>query len=178
SSSPSSPRWADEVEVRARTSADLDGCTRLAEEVEQLDDYPGLPTDLRSFLVSPDALRVWVAEAHGEIVGHVALHSKSSDPVMALAGEATGRGAEGLGVVARLLVAPTARRSGLGRTLLHTAASEAIRQDRWPILDVVTYLQGAIALYEGCGWRRAGQVTVRFDVGEIDEFVYIGPTAT
>ena len=44
---------------------------------------------------------------------------------MVLAGEATGRAPERLGVVARLLVAPAHRRKGLDGTLLGGAAQAA-----------------------------------------------------
>ena len=53
---------------------------------------------------------------------------------------------------------------------------EAHSRGLWPILDVVMYQQAAIALYEKCGWKRAGQVTSRYGDGvALDEFVYLGP---
>ena len=95
---------------------------------------------------------------------------------MALASETVRQPVERLGIVARLLVAPSARRQGVGQALLDVASRAAVDFGLWPVLDVVTPLQGAIFMYEKCGWTRAGKVTV--DLGDdvaIDEYVYIGP---
>ncbi len=44
------------------------------------------------------------------------------------------------------------------------------------MLDVAKDLLRAIALYESCGWRRAGEVTVRLTDGrDLEEFVYVAP---
>jgi GNAT superfamily N-acetyltransferase len=98
---------------------------------------------------------------------------------MALAAEATGWPTERLVVVARLLVATTVRRRGVGRMLLSHAVAEAHTGDRWPVLDVAVQFHGAIALYESCGWTCAGQVTFFFRDGrtvrEADSLVYLGP---
>jgi GNAT superfamily N-acetyltransferase len=165
------------VLVRERVDADLDDCVRLALVVHELDRYPMfLPDDLRRFIVAPDALAAWVAERDGEIIGHVALRSRSSPAVVAVATETLKLPADRLGVVARLLVAPQLRRHGVGRCLLEVACREAHARGLWPILDVVTHQRAAIALYDKCGWERAGQVTSLFggDVA-VEEFVYVGP---
>ncbi len=163
--------------VRPRTDDDVDACVRMATLIRDLDGYPTRrPLDLREFLVSPDALGAWVAEREGQVVGHVALHRHSTPEVMAMASQALGRSVDQLGVVARLLVSPDTRRESVGRTLLNKASREAIRRDRWPILDVVTSFEAAVSLYESCGWVRAGHVTFRFDDGgSVEEFVYLGP---
>ena len=161
--------------VRPRTDDDLDALERVAEAVQQLDGYPPyLPAGLRSF-VAEDAVAAWVVEVDGQVAGHVALHRRSSRPVMALATEATGRPPERLGVVARLLVRPDLRRRGLGRALLSTAAGAATERGLWPVLDVGVRFAGAIALYERCGWSRAGRVTVAFGDFTFEEFVYLAP---
>jgi GNAT superfamily N-acetyltransferase len=149
----------------------------MARAVHELDGYPVyLPTDLRTFLVAPDAYGAWVAEESGEVVGHVALHRATTAAALALAAAALERPVGGLGVVARLLVDPVARRRGAGRTLLERAAAEAAARDLWPVLDVVTGLDGAVGLYETCGWTPVGQVTVRLG-GHLssDELVFVGP---
>ena len=163
--------------VRPRTDDDLDACVRMATIIQDLDGYPTRrPLDLRGFLASPDALGAWVAEREGQVVGHVALHRHSTPEVLAMASQALSRPVDQLGVVARLLVSPYARREKIGRTLLNAAASEASRRGRWPILDVVTTFEAAVNLYESCRWARVGQVTFRFhDGGSVDEFVYLGP---
>lgn len=163
--------------VRDRSDADLDACAALAGAVHESDGYPRyLPGDLRSFIASRDAYQAWVAERDGRVVGHVALHPRSSGPAVAVAREALGQPPERLGFVARLLVSPDARGTGAGRALLEAATRAAISRGLSPVLDVDTTAAAAIALYERCGWVRAGQVTVRFSDGkELTEFVYVGP---
>jgi GNAT superfamily N-acetyltransferase len=173
----------DVPRVRPRTDQDLEACVELARVVQELDGYPPyFPPDvrgfLRAFLTPPgDILQAWVAEDVGEIVGHVALHRRSTDPVLALASEALQQPVEKLGVVARLFVSPAARHRGVGEMLLDVASGEAVGRGLFPILDVVTQFHDAIRLYERRGWIRAGQITVRFEEEgfSLDEAVYLGP---
>jgi hypothetical protein len=61
--------------------------------------------------------------------------------------------------------------------LLDAAAGHAARLGLWPVLDVVTHHEGAIRLYDECGWVRVGMVTSTFGQGlSVDEFVYLGPS--
>ena len=168
--------------IRSRSAGDLDRCAAVAEAVYAVDGYPAYlpgqvrPGVLRSFLDVADAHAAWVAEEDGDIVGHVALHAHGSGPVMDLAGRATGRPAEALAVVARLLVAPQLRRSGAGRALLEVASEEATARRLWPVLDVAVFLRGAVGLYESAGWRCAGEVSVPLPDGRVlEELVYVGP---
>jgi ribosomal protein S18 acetylase RimI-like enzyme len=169
--------------VRHRTDEDLDACVELARVVQDIDGYPPyFPPDLRGFLgafLTPpdDVFQAWVAEDVGGIVGHVALHRRSTAPVLALASETLHQPVEKLGVVARLVVSPTARHRGLGEMLLDVAAGEAVERGLFPILDVATQFHAAIRLYERRGWTRAGQVTVVFEEEgfSLDEAVYLGP---
>jgi len=165
------------VLTRERVDADLDACVRLARMTHELDRYlMSLPDDLRRFIEVPDALAAWVTELDGEIIGHVALRSHSSAAVLARASEALKVPPDRLGVIARLLVSSQHRRHGIGRSLLELACGDARARGLWPILDVVTYQHAAIALYDKCGWVRAGQVTSRFgDDVVLEEFVYLGP---
>lgn len=163
--------------VRRRIESDLDECVEIARLVHQVDRYPlYLPTDLHTFLVSPDAYGAWVAEEDGQIIGHVALHPRSTDAVLRLASEVLGQPVDRLGIVARLLVAPWGRRRGVGRDLLEAAAGEALARGLWPILDVATQLEAAIHLYERCGWTPVGDVTVQLG-GDftLEERVYRSP---
>jgi len=67
----------------------MDACVRLAEVVHERDGYPAyLATDLRTFLSAPDALAAWVAEAEGQVIGHVALHRRSIPAAMSIAANA------------------------------------------------------------------------------------------
>ncbi|HTT52223.1 MAG TPA: GNAT family N-acetyltransferase [Streptosporangiaceae bacterium] len=163
--------------VRERAEPDLPGCAELARQVHERDGYPHyLPGDVRGFLAGPAAYGAWVAERDSRIAGHVALHRSSSPPVMELASAAAGQPASRLGVVARLLVAPAARRQGVGRALLEHATRQAARRGLCPVLDVAADLSSAIQLYESCGWVLAGAVTVTFrDGNSLDELVYLGP---
>jgi GrpB-like predicted nucleotidyltransferase (UPF0157 family)/GNAT superfamily N-acetyltransferase len=166
-----------DLHVRERTAFDLSACIEMAVAVHQLDGYPVyLPTDLRTFLDSPGAYDAWVVESRGVVVGHVALHRRSSDGVMAMASAALRQPQPKVAVIARLLVAPTARRLGVGKMLLDVARHHALDRGLWPILEVATKLLGAVDLYEHCCWVRAGAVTIALDNGtSLDEFVYLGP---
>jgi GNAT superfamily N-acetyltransferase len=165
------------VIVRERTEGDLDVCEAIARTVHEKDGYPVyLPGDLRSFLASSDALGAWVAEIGGSVVGHVALHRRSSDAVMKVATDFTELPADRFGVVARLLVAPEARRHGVGRALLRTAVESAASRGLRPMLDVVIQHGAAVHLYEEAGWIRAGETVVQFGKGNsVRELVFVGP---
>ena len=149
----------------------------FARIVHHLDGYPPRgPVDVHRFLAPAQQLAAWVAEIGPTVAGHVALHATSADVTMALAARETGLPVAGLAVVARLLVDPTARRRGVGRALLESAAGGAWDRGRRPILDVATHLSDAIALYESCRWERVGDVTMSFP-GEASVrcHVYVGP---
>jgi ribosomal protein S18 acetylase RimI-like enzyme len=161
--------------VRARDETDLDRCVEIARAVRRLDGYPPyLPGDLRTFILS-SSIGAWVAELDDEVVGHVALHRRSSPPVMALASAATGQPPGRLGVVARLAVVPEARRRGVGRALLTTAANAAVGRRLSPVLDVAKQFGAALSLYERCGWACAGEVVVNLGDMMLEEYVFIGP---
>ncbi|MCU1491730.1 MAG: putative GCN5-related N-acetyltransferase [Acidimicrobiaceae bacterium] len=83
---------------------------------------------------------------------------------------------DGLGVIARLLVAPMSRRTGVGRHLLDAASTEARELGLWPVLDVLTRYEGANAFYDRCGWTRVGDVMVTLrDDTRFEEAVYVAP---
>lgn len=164
--------------IRPRTDDDREVCVALALEIHHRDRYPiFLPDDLWSFLSHPSAIGRWVAESsEGQIVGHVALHASSMPGVVALASSALGVPPEQLGVVARLMVSPRARRMGLGQKLLDWATQEALDRGLSPVLDVVTDHLAGIALYEQAGWIKAGVVTSELSTGQsFDEIVYLAP---
>jgi GNAT superfamily N-acetyltransferase len=149
----------------------------IALETHHRDGYPKyLPADLRSFIVDTDALRAWVADRDGEILGHVALHGRAAPEVMEMALSATGLNEDQVIVLARFLVAPWARRQGIGSALMERATEEAVSMGRRAVLDVVDTHQDAIALYERAGWTRAGSVDWALPGGRpLREFVYISP---
>jgi len=168
--------------VRARRTSDLGGCLELARLVKELDGYPPRgPVDLERFMAPPQELAAWVAETDSGLVGHVALHRTGAGVTMAMAAAHAGRASDELAVVARLFVGPAARRGGAARALLHKAVADAHGRGLRPVLDVATHFGAAVDLYESCGWRRAGVVTIEFDGAEFDHapsldcYVYVGP---
>ena len=93
----------------------------------------------------------WVAEVDNRVVGHVALHCESHPRAMETV-RVSGITGE-LGVVARLMVDPSARRRGLGALLLEHARGDAVARGRVPVLDVVASATPAINLYVEQGWK-------------------------
>lgn len=168
------------MRIRPRHDTDLDACVELLTAVHAADGYPmNMPDDPATFLVAPDLLGAWVAEDDQALLGHVALRSRTSAAVMEAAAAAAGVAAERLAVVARLPVAPPARRRGVGRALLEAAARRAVEIGRHPVLDVVRTHADAISLYDQAGWRRAGEVRVTFTNGRtVDELVFLAPVST
>jgi GNAT superfamily N-acetyltransferase len=95
---------------------------------------------------------------------------------MEAACRATGLPPSQLAVIVRLLVAPHARRDGVGRALLATATAEAHNRNCVPVLEVTPAFEPAVNLYESCGWTRVDQVQARFrDGSSLPVYVYVGP---
>lgn len=163
--------------IRERSPADGRALEAIALQTHQHDGYPKyLPDDLLSFIVDPGALRAWVAEVDGEVVGHAALHRRSVPEIMKVVLDSTDLDEDEVAVFARLLVSPTARRLGIGRALLEHATLEAARLGRRAVLDVVDDHRAAIALYERAGWVRVGKVDWKLPDGRpLREFVYVSP---
>lgn len=163
------------IEIRPRRDDDLDALVALGARMRAVEGYP---PDSSGFFDHP-WLAAWVASQDGELVGHVALHARSAEPVNELACEATGLPLEHLGVLARLFVAIECRRGGLARQLVNMAVGESHALRRQPVLDVNVLFEPAIALYESCGWTRVGDVRFAFsDAGrrhEAHSWVYVGP---
>ncbi len=167
------------MEIRLRTDADLAKCEQLAVAVHASDGYPPrYEDDLAALFTAVPAIAAWVAVDGDAIVGHVALNDRTTSAAMALATAATGLTTSELVVLARLLVAPTAQRLGIGGSLVAVAVADAHVRGRRPLLDVATQLAPAIRLYERLGWVRLGTVTATFRGAEpLDEHVYLGPEA-
>lgn len=143
-----------------------------------MDGYPvEVPDgDFLGFMDVPDALGAWVADIDSNVVGHVALHRASSPAAMRLARSTLEVSGSALGIIARLLVAPSARRLGIGRRLLDRATTEARDRGLAPILDVVSRHRDAIALYEMEGWTRLGATRTTLRNGKtVSEYVYAAP---
>ncbi len=156
------------VRVRPRTPEDLDACVAIVTEVHELDGYPSFLGDggFASFVAPDDALGAWVALDGDDVVGNVARRPRSAPPSVDVAAAALGVGPERLGFVARLMVAPRARRRGVARLLLDTVVEAARALDRVPVLDVVTRDTAAVELYGASGWQRLGDVRLTMRHGE------------
>jgi len=168
------------MSVRPRRESDSGRLLGVARRVHATDGYPPYfpALDFDALLFGHPKLDAWVCEVDEQIVGQVALHPHTGERAMALAASALGVSTDRLGVVARLMVDPDCRRRGVGKALLEEAASGAVARGLFPMLDVATRLQPAIGLYERCGWRRAGEVSLHFADGTtLDEFVYLAPPA-
>ena len=149
--------------VRERQDTDVDACGELMRITHHEDGYPvRLPDDPCDFVRSRDAIGAWVATRPGEAAGHVVLHRSSSWPVMDVAVKRTGLPASEFGAVVRLVVAPTARGRGIGRSLLSTAAFQGRARGLRPLLDVNAGQAAAISLYERAGWTPLVEVHVAF----------------
>ena len=165
-------------EIRPRVDDDLDACAALARATHSRDGYPAYvrDDDFLRFVSRPGALAAWVAEIDGAVSGHVALHTRTTEPAMQLVASRLGVSPEQCGVIARLMVLPDARRRGVGAALLQSATDGARARGLEPILDVVTRHDAAIALYESAGWLRVGSVTLVLpDGSKLEEHVYRAP---
>lgn len=167
------------MEIRPRTDDDLDALVVVASLVHARDGYPPrYADDLTALFTRVEPVAAWVAVDADAVVGHVALHDATTGAAMALATEATALASDDLIVLARLLVTPDARGTGVGRGLIATAVAEAHSRGRRPYLDVAVTLDAAIRLYASLGWERIGTVTATFrDADPLDEHVYLSPPA-
>lgn len=163
--------------IREKTESDTDSCVALLLAVHRVDGYPRfLPAKVLDFISPGYESSSWVAEKDGEVVGHVALHVAAVDPTLLAAQRATGLPPEGLAVLARLLVAPNARRAGLGRELLDLATSHARSRGQRAVLDVVQSAHAPIALYEAAGWTRIEPLRLKVsEMTALDLWVYLSP---
>jgi ribosomal protein S18 acetylase RimI-like enzyme len=165
------------VEIRPRAATDLDDLVALARDVHATDGYPPrYADDLAALFTRVTPIAAWVATGADGVVGHVALHDRTTRAATEVAVAASCARPEHLVVVARLVVAPRARHRGVARTLLDVAVAEAHTRGRRPFLDVATELDAAVRWYEALGWIRVGTVTATFpDADPLDEHVYLGP---
>jgi ribosomal protein S18 acetylase RimI-like enzyme len=158
---------------------DLDACATMAEEVYTEDGYPSFlgESGFRRFVDPDDAISAWVATITERVVGMVTLRPRSAPESGALAARELGVDERQLGFVARLEVAPSARRRGIARALLDAAVEEAGRRRLTVVLDVVGHDTSAIALYDASGWRRLGDHDLELRDGRhLPVVVYAAPS--
>jgi len=101
--------------------------------------------------------RLWLAESAGEVVGTVALTDEG----------------DGVGQLRWFLVAPEARRTGVGRGLLHTLLGHA-REHRMSHIRLWTVhmLDAAARLYVDLGFRCTERVPARRFGHDLEEVRY------
>jgi GNAT superfamily N-acetyltransferase len=164
------------VDIRLRNDGDLVACVELLHAVHVADGYPDRwPEDPSGWITPRGLLAAWVAVRDGSIVGHVSLRSSVPEHGVQVWAQATGVGRDGLACIARLFIAPGARRAGLGAALLDTACARARTEGRVPVLDVMDSSRSAIDLYERRGWRRVGSVAWADGVEARRLYYYVAP---
>ncbi|MFB7647214.1 GNAT family N-acetyltransferase [Streptomyces sp. NPDC056084] len=165
--------------VRPFEADDLQGAANALVEVHETDGYPveGV-RDPQAWLRSDDVMAAWVAEAEGEIVGHIALMRPQGEEAVSLWIEQTGDNEEHVVVLARLFVVRAAREHATGRSLVEAAMAYANAKGLRLVLDVMTKDAAAMRLYERLGWREIGEATHHYGSGQsIQAVCYVSPEA-
>lgn len=141
--------------VRVRRPKDLPACARLLRVVSTEHQYPARwPDAPRSWLAGPDVRTAWVAEEHGEILGHVAVGTVPRNGLARMRWqEITGHDTGELGRVSRLFVRRRVRHRGIASALLDVAVADLRAHDLLPVLDVVSTSVDGIAFIQSQGWR-------------------------
>lgn len=162
------------MRVRPRAEADVERLLAIVARTHESDRYPRILPDVsRDFVVSRHEVAAWVAEAD-DVVGQVAILELLGDDDLRARTDGWGL-SDGVVIVGRLFVDPSARGSGAGRALLGAATAGAHERGRRPILDVMKDAEAAIALYEQAGWERIGDVQRSLRGEVFDEWVFLGP---
>ncbi len=140
--------------VRPRRARDVGACTRLLGVVYCADHYPDrLPGSAHAWLVR-DVLDAWVAERHGQVLGHVATVRVGTDPLSAARWrEITGLPATGLLGVSRFFVRRSERGKGIGTALLAAAAGDVRAHGLVPVLETVSESRTVIPTLRDAGWQ-------------------------
>lgn len=140
--------------VRPRRPRDVGACARLLAVVYCADHYPDrLPGSAHAWLVD-DVLDAWVAERHGQVLGHVATVRVATHPLTACRWrEITGLSPGELLGVGRFFVRRTERGKGIGTALLAAAAGEVRARGLVPVLETVSESRTAIPTLRDAGWQ-------------------------
>jgi GNAT superfamily N-acetyltransferase/predicted DCC family thiol-disulfide oxidoreductase YuxK len=165
--------------IRRRRPKDVPACARLLRLVYADGQYPVYwPEAPRAWLADEEVIGAWIAERHGEMLGHVAISRVGLDATSAMRWrEITGRSPSELGGISRLFVRPKVAGQGIGSALLEVAVTEIRARGLLPVLEVVTASQDAIALYEARGWRLVGMYDWGRRTDRLRILYYMAPPA-
>lgn len=162
--------------VRPRRPRDVGASARLLGVVYCADHYPDrLPGSAHAWLVR-DVLDAWVAERHGQVLGHVATVRVGTDTLSASRWrEITGLTAQDLLGVGRFFVRRAERGKGIGTALLAAAAADVRARGLVPVLETVTESRTAIPTLRDAGWQllAVDDRDVRADRWRVHR--YVGP---
>lgn len=150
--------------VRRRRDADMDCLVHILRACYEVDSYPAFWPDDPSKWLRPSR-QMWAlvgANAHGRLVGHVAVHDALGHPVLPL-WVAGGADAKHAAIISRLIVSPDHRRMGYATNLVDHAVRSLIVAGITPVLDVAIANSAARALYASLGWAEVGSTTVTRD---------------
>lgn len=166
-----------DVQIRPRVPDDIGGIVAVAERVRAADRYPiyDPPEGLARFFTAAEMLASWVAVVDDRIIGHVALHSRATDPAMAVVAGTDPTGPPAF--VSRLIADPDVRGRRVGARLLEHARRGAIESGHEPFLEALDVPEGAPALelYRSAGWRELAQVTFELTDDGFTDIVFAGP---
>jgi GNAT superfamily N-acetyltransferase len=165
--------------IRRRRPKDVPACARLLRLVYADGQYPVYwPEAPRAWQADEEVIGAWIAERHGEMLGHVAISRVGLDATSAMRWrEITGRSPSELGGISRLFVRPKVAGQGIGSALLEVAVTEIRARGLLPVLEVVTASQDAIALYEARGWRLVGMYDWGRRTDRLRILYYMAPPA-
>jgi GNAT superfamily N-acetyltransferase len=163
--------------IRRRREEDLQGAAEALIAVHRSDGYPveGVD-DPVEWLKPTGAIRSWVAEMDGRIVGHVSVSAADGEAAGQLWSDKSGIPLAGVATLGRLFVLREARRHSIGELLVRAASAYAHEKGLRLTLDVMTKDVAAIRLYERLGWTQIGRTVHRYGDGqEIDAVCYVSP---
>jgi GNAT superfamily N-acetyltransferase len=167
------------VRVRPRRAQELAASVRLLGLVQAESHYPASrPASLRAWLAAPELLGSWVAERHGEVLGHVAVGPVGHEAASRMRWrEVTGLPVTGLAGVSRFFVRARARGQGLGAALLTTAVTDVRARGLVPVAELVSPSREGVRLYEKQGWRLVARHAWGSREDGLTSYMYLLPPA-
>ncbi|MET7696739.1 GNAT family N-acetyltransferase [Streptomyces sp. NPDC005485] len=169
-----------EIAVRERRDEDIPGAARALVTVHESDGYPVEGVEHPEEWLTPDDLiQAWIAEAAGNVVGHVCITRGHGEAAVDMfLDQTTIEKRDEVSVMARLFVIPEARGESTGARLVRAAISYARQNGINLVGDVMSKDTAAIRLYERLGCRIIGTTTHSYGDGqETEALCFVAPTA-